>query len=528
MNPVFTALNTGYSAKEIIDFLVKSNKKLAPKIKQAEKQGYTPEQIVEFLGGQERGNRSTKSNAPYSARSALQPGYTSQEKTDIANQYRPSLQRNLGSILGTVAENAPMLAGLGGLAYGFGRAAQPVGQVIGNYLSSKFSQKGPSSTAVPPPSPQITPPIQPAPQVSPQTPIPTPGQGGKTASFMSGIIQNVASLFGFRNKPLAKAVANIVEKTGREVADVYNELSNRYDVSTPEKATQAALNKLKEIGEPQTTTVKEVQDRKQKDKETLDRIKPAKEVQERLDKDLTSSVIRKTEYDPGKGSLKVVFNNNHTYSYEDVPEDVYNQLTEGAVAAKTKGENQFGRWWIGKKPSTGAAFNKLIKQGGYNFTKGPDSPLSEEEEAEYKSIASSAKEKQKEFSSGVEKSQKASEKISRDIIDPEKVKFRSMAYRKTLEELRKKSPEERNEKLIDTIEERLKTLSNLDKLRNSKKSKVLTEEVIRFEKAQGKSLLKKLLILLPASIVKVLRDKVENTDEEDILKFVRNYLSKGK
>lgn len=544
MNPIANALMNGFTAKEVIDFLVKSNKELAPKINKAIEQGYTPEQIVKYLGGYQSSKPQTGSQ-PFAARSALKPGYTEQERARIASEYRPPLQRNVGNVLGSAIENAPMLAGVAGLTYGFGRAAAPVAQVIGNYLSQRFGgPRNPTQPTTPGGGPQPQPgpaPVQPPPAgptpaggggapPSPGTgPQPSPGLAKKTG-FLSSIVQGVAGVFGFRNKPLVNAVATIVEKTGQEVSDVYKELSQRFDVSTPEKATQAALNKLREIQEGQTAakTPDQIVQEKEQETKTLERIKPAEEVQKALTKDLKSSVIRKTEYDPAKSLLKVVFNNSHTYTYDDVPEEIYNKLTEGAIPAKTKGENQYGRWWVGKQPSAGAAFNQLIKKAGYNYQRVENTPMSEEEEEEYKHIAGDAKQREKRFSSQVEKATGARKNISKDIIAPDNVKFRAMAYKKTLDELRKEPSGQRNEKLIQTIEDRLKTLGQLDKMKNSKRSKVLTEEVIRFEKSQGKAILKKMLLLLPATVVKVLKDKIENTSEEDILKFIKDYLTKSK
>lgn len=42
-------------------------------------------------------------------------------------------------------------------------------------------------------------------------------------------------------------------------------------------------------------------------------------------------------------------------------------FSNGAVPAKTSGQNEHGRWWVGKNPSLGAAFSALIRQGGYQY-----------------------------------------------------------------------------------------------------------------------------------------------------------------
>jgi len=41
----------------------------------------------------------------------------------------------------------------------------------------------------------------------------------------------------------------------------------------------------------------------------------------------------------------------------------------GAVAAKTSGQNKWGKWWKWKSPTLGGAFFSLIKMGGYPYQK---------------------------------------------------------------------------------------------------------------------------------------------------------------
>lgn len=82
---------------------------------------------------------------------------------------------------------------------------------------------------------------------------------------------------------------------------------------------------------------------------------------------LDSSNIYGFQYDPSSGYLKVRFQSGSVYSYYGVPPGIFKVFQQGAVPAKTSGQNQHGRWWQGKIPSLGAAFYELIRSGGYPY-----------------------------------------------------------------------------------------------------------------------------------------------------------------
>jgi len=82
---------------------------------------------------------------------------------------------------------------------------------------------------------------------------------------------------------------------------------------------------------------------------------------------LDSSNIYGFKYDPRSGRLMVRFQSGSVYGYNGVPPGVFKVFQQGAVPAKTNGQNQYGRWWQGKIPSLGAAFYNLIRQGGYEY-----------------------------------------------------------------------------------------------------------------------------------------------------------------
>lgn len=85
--------------------------------------------------------------------------------------------------------------------------------------------------------------------------------------------------------------------------------------------------------------------------------------------DINSSNIYGFRFNPKNGQLLVRFQNGSVYGYSGVPQGVFNVFRQGAVPAKTNGENSFGKFWIGKIPSLGAAFYQMIRQGGYPFEK---------------------------------------------------------------------------------------------------------------------------------------------------------------
>lgn len=82
---------------------------------------------------------------------------------------------------------------------------------------------------------------------------------------------------------------------------------------------------------------------------------------------LDSSNIYGFQYDPKSGFLKVRFQSGSVYAYQGVPSGVFRVFQNGAVPARTNGQNEHGRWWQGKIPSLGAAFYQMIRQGGYPY-----------------------------------------------------------------------------------------------------------------------------------------------------------------
>lgn len=88
---------------------------------------------------------------------------------------------------------------------------------------------------------------------------------------------------------------------------------------------------------------------------------------------IKSSNVFGFRYDPDSRKLRVKFNGKDVkstgpmYEYENIPPQIAEMFMSGAVPAKTKGRNRWGRWWRGKSPSIGAAANRLLRNGGFNY-----------------------------------------------------------------------------------------------------------------------------------------------------------------
>jgi KTSC domain len=86
-----------------------------------------------------------------------------------------------------------------------------------------------------------------------------------------------------------------------------------------------------------------------------------------------SSNINAFRYEPENKKLYVKFQgkypqeNGPVYSYEGVPQNIFNVFSRGSVAPRTSGRNAWHTWKEGVTPSHGASMYALIREGGYPY-----------------------------------------------------------------------------------------------------------------------------------------------------------------
>ena len=83
--------------------------------------------------------------------------------------------------------------------------------------------------------------------------------------------------------------------------------------------------------------------------------------------DLNSSNVWGASYDPISGRMRVRFQGGSEYEYDGIPRNIFNAFIKGNANARTTGRNRYGRWWVDKNPSLGAALNQYIKAGGFPY-----------------------------------------------------------------------------------------------------------------------------------------------------------------
>lgn len=84
-----------------------------------------------------------------------------------------------------------------------------------------------------------------------------------------------------------------------------------------------------------------------------------------------SSNVDKMMWNSETLELVIRFNDGSTYTYSNVSESIFNNVSEGNWPPKTSGENEYGSWEKGIEPSVGAAVHHyLINNKGIGVTKG--------------------------------------------------------------------------------------------------------------------------------------------------------------
>lgn len=84
---------------------------------------------------------------------------------------------------------------------------------------------------------------------------------------------------------------------------------------------------------------------------------------------LQSSNVWGASYDQRTGRMRVRFQSGSVYEYENVPVNIFRAFISGNAAARTDGQNRYGRWWRNKSPSVGAAMHQYIRRGNFPYTR---------------------------------------------------------------------------------------------------------------------------------------------------------------
>lgn len=532
---VLKAMQGGYSASEVLDYLIKTDKKLAEPIKKAKNAGYTPEEITSFFT---RGYDTSKAAQQGGYKSFGQrmnlPGMTTAEMKNVVQQQQQT--GGAGSrIKGLAGAAAPIGVGLAASYLG-GPAMGLAANAAASYLGGKLGSGGPQGPAPTPPAIGLGSP-------APQPPAPAGGaapQGPQGPQVnLANIVGTVWSVFGFKNKKLAEKIANIAQQTGQDVKAIYQDMAKDYDMSTADKATKAAESKLKEIGGGgPTEKLEDVVHRGAEAKKRLENATSIKEVKNELAEDMASSVIRKMHWDRKKKTLEIIFNGGARYHYYDFPKSEFNKLRKAGTPAKTSGENEYGVWWVGKNPSLGATFHEVIKPnlrqaGPYKYARQANRPLSEEEEAEFQALQGPKVTAAKDVLKRTGKVESAAGSGSfkgrtPTSLSQDQIGNRARVLNKQLDALKAKPAGERSKEMIDILEKRLSDITHYETMRGELKSKILKSEAARTSKHEGDLTLKKAMSLLPAALIKVVKEKMKTMDETEVLKFILKHLTAKK
>jgi len=85
---------------------------------------------------------------------------------------------------------------------------------------------------------------------------------------------------------------------------------------------------------------------------------------------IKSSNVKRMVYDDELRMLVIEFQDRSKYTYGEITLDRFQKITNGEATCITKGNNKYGRWWIGKNPSVGAAVYRYLVKARVDYIKG--------------------------------------------------------------------------------------------------------------------------------------------------------------
>jgi len=85
---------------------------------------------------------------------------------------------------------------------------------------------------------------------------------------------------------------------------------------------------------------------------------------------IPSSNVRRIVYNDESKEMVIQFQDKSIYTYFEVPFQIFLDVSGGKATCITTGENKFGRWFVGKNPSVGAAVWKYLRDSNIKYKKG--------------------------------------------------------------------------------------------------------------------------------------------------------------
>lgn len=387
------AVNSGYSADQVLEFLVSSFPYLGRRLRQAIKLGHDAKSIIGSFQGLSKEKLKELDDKVRSVDIRENPVIQGQEAT------------RRSSARGQIEETASNLRNIGlaaGGAYLAGRALQNVPQLT-NLLSRRGLPKAPGSTTQQM-APEILEETQETLSPTPTTEPSVEPQKRRASDLIKemGLEQRIKNLSG-NNPPqiVGAAIKSMLtpgqktwlkNQTNQPIEEIVNEYLQEKPaeeiteklVVTPNGEVGDLIEERQGIGSVKLPSG-EIRRRKLADlaEEPPELAKQINDVIASLPEEEKSRVLAFASYNPGDTFtfdgkemnipfMGVQFHNGDFYMYPGVSKSQFDKVVSKATKAKTSGENEWGFWTKGDA-SRGAGMHELIKEleneFGKNFIK---------------------------------------------------------------------------------------------------------------------------------------------------------------
>ena len=85
---------------------------------------------------------------------------------------------------------------------------------------------------------------------------------------------------------------------------------------------------------------------------------------------IPSANVRRIVYNDESKEMVIQFQDKSIYTYFEVPFETFLNVSGGKATCITTGENEFGKWFVGKNPSVGAAVWKYLRDSNIRYKRG--------------------------------------------------------------------------------------------------------------------------------------------------------------